>query len=278
MILGNPFSTAVGFNGQLHEPIHSWQILGNGHRTYNTGLRRFHSPDSESPFGRGGINAYAYTGGDPINRLDPSGRSWGVLGAVLRAARLFQQPVRRRADIRRMTEANTRAPQVIRYGNGRRADAPAFDARFSPVTDSVAIIGKKAAPAAALGPRREFRSPLELHLYDTGALSRSGPRTLRGRAGVVAGTVSPDRIRTVPAGEIMPDIQLENISFQARGHRASAHQTIGVLEIAVAENPNWRKDIFVTSGRPNLSSLLRDIRQEYPNVTEAHLYGVHVNF
>jgi RHS repeat-associated protein len=63
----------LGFNGQLHEPRGCWQFLGNGYRVYNPVLRRFHSPDSQSPFGKGGINAYAYCGGDPINHMDPSG-------------------------------------------------------------------------------------------------------------------------------------------------------------------------------------------------------------
>ena len=39
---------------------------------------RFNSPDTLSPFGKGGINAYAYCAGDPVNRSDPSGRFWGV--------------------------------------------------------------------------------------------------------------------------------------------------------------------------------------------------------
>jgi uncharacterized protein RhaS with RHS repeats len=34
---------------------------------------RFHSPDSLSPFAEGGLNAYAYVGNDPANRIDPSG-------------------------------------------------------------------------------------------------------------------------------------------------------------------------------------------------------------
>ncbi|MCP8635053.1 RHS repeat-associated core domain-containing protein [Pseudomonas mosselii] len=47
---------------------------GNGHRTYDPELKRFHSPDRLSPFGDGGINAYAYCSGDPINREDRNGR------------------------------------------------------------------------------------------------------------------------------------------------------------------------------------------------------------
>lgn len=58
---------------QLTRPAR-WQFLGNGHRVYNPVLMRFHSPDSLSPFGRGGRNAYAYCAGDPINHADPSGR------------------------------------------------------------------------------------------------------------------------------------------------------------------------------------------------------------
>lgn len=63
----------VGFNGQLHEPGSSWQLLGNGYRAYNPVLMRFHNPDSLSPFDRGGRNAYCYCLDEPINHIDPSG-------------------------------------------------------------------------------------------------------------------------------------------------------------------------------------------------------------
>ncbi|MGH8037574.1 MAG: RHS repeat-associated core domain-containing protein [Stenotrophomonas sp.] len=63
----------VGYNGQLHERGGCWQFLGNGYRVYNPVLMRFHSPDSLSPFGKGGINTYAYCSGDPINCDDPTG-------------------------------------------------------------------------------------------------------------------------------------------------------------------------------------------------------------
>lgn len=63
----------LGFNGQLREMQTGWYLLGNGYRAYNPRLMRFHSPDSWSPFGRGGLNAYMYCAGDPVNRSDPTG-------------------------------------------------------------------------------------------------------------------------------------------------------------------------------------------------------------
>ncbi|WP_367237357.1 RHS repeat-associated core domain-containing protein [Pseudomonas sp. Rh2] len=51
--------------------------LGNGHRHYSTMLMRFMSPDAISPFGNGGMNAYAYCADDPINKVDPTGQTPG---------------------------------------------------------------------------------------------------------------------------------------------------------------------------------------------------------
>ena len=44
---------------------------------------QFNSPDSLSPFGRGGINTYAYCLGDPINRYDPTGNVSGAIKSML---------------------------------------------------------------------------------------------------------------------------------------------------------------------------------------------------
>ncbi|PPA01067.1 RHS repeat-associated core domain-containing protein, partial [Pseudomonas sp. MWU12-2312b] len=43
-------------------------------RAFNPVLMRFNSPDSLSPFGKGGLISYAYCSGDPVNNIDPSGR------------------------------------------------------------------------------------------------------------------------------------------------------------------------------------------------------------
>lgn len=66
-------ATHLGFNGELRETPVGWYLLGNGYRAYNPMLMRFHSPDSSSPFGGGGLNAYAYCEGEPINHSDPTG-------------------------------------------------------------------------------------------------------------------------------------------------------------------------------------------------------------
>ncbi|KAA8693427.1 RHS protein [Pseudomonas cannabina] len=62
-----------GFNGERPDPLTGHYLLGNGYRAYNPVLMRFNSPDSLSPFGKGGINAYGYCAGDPVNRSDPTG-------------------------------------------------------------------------------------------------------------------------------------------------------------------------------------------------------------
>jgi hypothetical protein len=48
-------------------------LLGNGYRAFNPVLMRFNSPDNLSPFGKGGLNSYAYCLGDPINLQDSTG-------------------------------------------------------------------------------------------------------------------------------------------------------------------------------------------------------------
>ncbi|POA19081.1 hypothetical protein C1886_14105 [Pseudomonas sp. FW300-N1A1] len=74
----------LGFNGERPDPVTGHYHLGNGYRQFNPVLMRFNSPDSWSPFGEGGLNAYAYCAGNPISKKDPSGH-------VLVKAMLFDE-------------------------------------------------------------------------------------------------------------------------------------------------------------------------------------------
>jgi RHS repeat-associated protein len=81
----------LGFNGERPDPVTGHYHLGNGYRQFNPVLMRFNSPDSWSPFGEGGLNAYGYCGGDPRNRYDPNGHSFvGFFHAIGRKLNLRQ--------------------------------------------------------------------------------------------------------------------------------------------------------------------------------------------
>ena len=68
-------ASLLRFNGEYPEPNTHNYLLGNGYRAYSTVMMRFQGPDNQSPFNEGGLNAYAYCNGDPMNLADPSGHS-----------------------------------------------------------------------------------------------------------------------------------------------------------------------------------------------------------
>lgn len=68
----NP-TVLLGFTGQQYDLLTQGYLLGNGHRLFKPSLMRLCSPDTFSPFDKGGVNTYAYCLNDPINRVDPSG-------------------------------------------------------------------------------------------------------------------------------------------------------------------------------------------------------------
>ncbi|MFT0866676.1 RHS repeat-associated core domain-containing protein [Pseudomonas sp. CAM1A] len=72
----------LAFTGHYQEPFTASYLFGNGYRAYQPGLMRFLSPDNLSPFGKGGVNAYAYCACDPVNYKDASGRSRSLIARV----------------------------------------------------------------------------------------------------------------------------------------------------------------------------------------------------
>jgi len=105
-------TSLLGFNGELPDPVTGHYLLGNGYRAFNPVLMRFNSPDSMSPFGRGGLNAYTYCLGDPVNRNDPTGN---VSAAILAKMTSFK------GNVQIAAVARKRGAQVLKVKKGRYA-------------------------------------------------------------------------------------------------------------------------------------------------------------
>jgi RHS repeat-associated protein len=82
--------TWLEFTGERRVSSTGHYLLGNGYRAFNPVLMRFNGSDALSPFGRGGLNSYAYCAGDPVNRVDPAGTIWNFLKPALRALRIIR--------------------------------------------------------------------------------------------------------------------------------------------------------------------------------------------
>lgn len=126
----------LGFTGEVLDPVTGHYLLGNGLRAFNPFLMRFNSPDRLSPFGRGGLNPYAYCVGDPVNFSDPTGR-FAELG------RLFQSSMgawNTALGMSRVIPSYNLAKDALRLGAVRKLPAkPAF-AAVSTVVASGAIL------------------------------------------------------------------------------------------------------------------------------------------
>ena len=128
-------ASALGFNGQLREARLGWYLLGNGYRAYNTRLMRFHSPDSWSPFGGGGLNAYMYCVGDPVNRVDPTGHIWDVIKLFARENIRYRTP-QQLAIANAKASARQKAISIL--SRSSRSVEPSNPSRQS---DAVSVIG-----------------------------------------------------------------------------------------------------------------------------------------
>ncbi|MHC8356041.1 RHS repeat-associated core domain-containing protein [Pseudomonas sp. LB3P81] len=154
----------LGFNGELSEKYIGWYLLGKGYRAYNPNLMRFHSPDSWSPFGEGGLNAYMYCGGDPVNFSDPTGRL--KLFSMIRRTRHNPPP-----DL---------APIDTAAANARRTVQENVYQRFPTATDPAAVpivtIPRDSPPPR---PPRNQLPPLQPRNEHTGGRSTGRSRTPR---------------------------------------------------------------------------------------------------
>lgn len=97
----------LAFCGEYRDPVTGSYPLGNGHRIYTSSLMRFQSPDTLSPFDEGGLNAYVYCLGDPVNHRDPTGQKaedyvLPVLSILTNVLGLFISGLRFRAFVKQV--------------------------------------------------------------------------------------------------------------------------------------------------------------------------------
>jgi RHS repeat-associated protein len=149
-----------GFIGEHHDPSGLVYLHA---RYYDPVVARFISPDPSSPTEQGvGLDRYAYAGGDPINRRDPSGKAWEtVFDAVSFAMSLHA----------------FRQERTLLNGLGLAYDGFALAVPVLPAGVGFARFGGKAAKeaAAAAKPIDEARQGLnELRPVETIANPRGG--------------------------------------------------------------------------------------------------------
>lgn len=108
----------LAFNGELKQSISQIYMLGNGHRAVSPSLMRFTSADRHSPFGLGGLNAYAFCNGDPINHIDPSGQTGVPTLLSLAWKRLKQLPNATPSYYIGSTFSPTTGHDMVRAANG----------------------------------------------------------------------------------------------------------------------------------------------------------------
>ncbi|WP_082428365.1 RHS repeat-associated core domain-containing protein [Pseudomonas sp. NBRC 111119] len=161
-------ATRLAFCGQSRDALTAKYPLGNGRRFYSPKLMRFTSPDSFSPFGKGGINVYAYCGGDPVNRHDPGGAFWSTLlraiGVASSGATLFGSLVRTARNVvgRRgafnAANANTGRESPINHTELPHASRVANQQFF--ITGSAGVAGQ--LTAAFTGATPTFQSATDV--------------------------------------------------------------------------------------------------------------------
>lgn len=151
----------VGFTGQLRAGGLQGYLLGNGYRFYDPMLMRFHSPDALSPFSIGGLNCYAYCGGDPVNFSDPTGHMERVPMAShtsrsrSRSPQHFSDPTGRMRGIKRPASPENRPLSPVsqqEFDQQRKADALLLDELGPRPESPPEPLSQRASPPAQNAP------------------------------------------------------------------------------------------------------------------------------
>jgi RHS repeat-associated protein len=159
-------TTVLGFNGERLAVELASYLLGNGYRGFSPVLMRFHSPDSLSPFGQGGLNSYAYCSNEPVNRRDPTGHGFERNVVTRRPIRIKLVPAKKMQALpteRLVQKYNTLGSQMIesKLSNARTTHSQFHD-------QQMLLINELATRQVKKGP-----SPRTIELQSKG--SRATP-------------------------------------------------------------------------------------------------------
>jgi RHS repeat-associated protein len=181
----------TAFAGQAREADTGWYLLGE--RPYSPTLRRFLAPDTLSPFASGGINRYAYCGGDPINRIDPTGHTpwqFGIFSTLKRSIHLRNAGGSASTDSASIDAART-TPGTLASGVASIADTVSVTSAVVPTSMTSGppranglhgrAESKPASEGAALAPPKRRKT-----IWETREEALTGDNNLmRGRPRVI---------------------------------------------------------------------------------------------
>ncbi|WP_080925286.1 RHS repeat-associated core domain-containing protein [Pseudomonas fluorescens] len=143
----NGLLSLLCFNGERPDPVTGHYHLGNGYRQFNPVLMRFNSPDSWSPFGKGGLNAYGYCSGDPANQNDPTGHykvPTLIFDNIFKNAHEF---VTNRKTYRFSHFSTARKEAIKSFGGGKKLKLLAESTKTEPDAIIAKVLVEKGKPS-----------------------------------------------------------------------------------------------------------------------------------
>lgn len=151
---------------------------------------RFHSPDNMSPFGEGGLNAYVYCEGDPVNFVDPEGHSF--FSALRNGLRRFGRLIRPSGGVTTAEPSSSNLvprPTASRGSTSRALSASGAKTPARTTSSPVDMI-EAVTPPVTPSPSRSGSFPVD----DALVSFRSSTSRAR-RGGIVGDTPGIDIVR-----------------------------------------------------------------------------------
>ncbi|WP_427184060.1 RHS repeat-associated core domain-containing protein [Bordetella bronchialis] len=179
---------ALAYTGSTLDGVTGGYALGNGYRMFLPALMRFNAPDTDSPFGLGGVNGYAHCADDPVNGADPSGHMMLGAGALRYVDEALEQAVARAADPSKFLDADGVDGVIAGTSRQRRDSADEVAGFFAELN----------TPGDAAAPGVGALAPVQARAAGAGGLDHPHAAVPGVVSGVVAGVV---HLRRMPVSD-----------------------------------------------------------------------------